>query len=80
MGRPISQQPVFVGTFVPSAQTIQAVPVPAGYPVYDQSFPRAPFQPQADFFNTFSSFTVLILGISKSGGDPPPLHKMWGRG
>ena len=24
--------------------------------------------------------TVLILGISKSGGDPPPLHKMWGRG
>ena len=23
---------------------------------------------------------VLILGISKSGGDPPPLHKMWGRG
>ena len=22
--------------------------------------------------------TVLILGISKSGGDPPPLHKMWG--
>ena len=24
--------------------------------------------------------SVLILGISKSGGDPPPLHKMWGRG
>ena len=21
---------------------------------------------------------MLILGISKSGGDPPPLHKMWG--
>ena len=27
-----------------------------------------------------NSTTVLILGISKSGGDPPPLHKMWGRG
>ena len=24
--------------------------------------------------------TVLILGISKSGGNPPPLHKMWGEG
>ena len=23
--------------------------------------------------------TVLILGISKSGGDPPSLHKMWGK-
>ena len=21
---------------------------------------------------------MLILGISKSGGDPPSLHKMWG--
>ena len=38
LGRPISQQPGSVGNFVPSAQPIQAVPVPAGYPVYDQSF------------------------------------------
>ena len=29
---------------------------------------------------TLRFLTVLILGISKSGGDPPPLHKMWGRG
>ena len=42
LGRPISQQPVSVGNFVPSAQPIQAVPVPAGYPVYDQSFHRPP--------------------------------------
>ena len=39
LGRPISQQPGSVGNF-PSAQPIQAVPVPAGYPVYDQSFHR----------------------------------------
>ena len=26
------------------------------------------------------NLTVLILGISKSGGDLPPLHKMWERG
>ena len=61
LGRPISQQPVSVGNFVPSAQPIQAVPVPAGYPVYDQSFHRAPYQPQADFFNTFSSFMTTML-------------------
>ena len=52
LGRPISQQPGSVGNF-PSAQPIQAVPVPAGYPVYDQSFHRPPYQPQADFFNSF---------------------------
>ena len=23
---------------------------------------------------------MLILGLSKGGGDPPPLHKMWGEG
>ena len=45
-----------IGTYVPSAQPIQAMPAAAGYPSYDQEFPRAPFQPQADFFNTFSSF------------------------
>ena len=56
LGRPISQQPASVGNFVPSAQPIQAVPAPAGYPVYDQSFHRPPYQPQADFFYTFSSF------------------------
>ena len=61
MGRPISQQPMSVGTYVPSAQPIQAFPVAAGYPVYDQAFPRAPFQPQADFFNTFSSFMSTML-------------------
>ena len=49
-----------MGTF-PSAQPIQAVPVPAGYPVYDQSFHRPPYQPQADFFNTFSSFMTSML-------------------
>ena len=61
MGRPIYQQPMSVGTYVPSAQPIQAVPVAAGYPVYDQAFPRAAFQPQADFFNTFSSFMSTML-------------------
>ena len=61
LGRPISQQPGSVGNFVPSAQPIQAVPVPAGYPVYDQSFHRPPYQPQADFFNTFSSFMSSML-------------------
>ena len=50
-----------VGTYVPSAQPIQAVPAAAGYPSYDQAFPRAPFQPQADFFNTFSSFMANVL-------------------
>ena len=25
-----------------------------------------------------STTSVLILGIAKSGGDPPPLHKIWG--
>ena len=61
LGRPISQQPGSVGNFVLSAQPIQAVPVPAGYPVYDQSFHRPPYQPQADFFNTFSSFMSSML-------------------
>ena len=61
LGRPISQQPGSVGNFVPSAQPIQAVLVPAGYPVYDQSFHRPPYQPQADFFNTFSSFMSSML-------------------
>ena len=61
MGRPIYQQPMSVGTYVPSAQPIQAVPVAAGYPVYDQAFSMAPFQPQADFFNTFSSFVSTML-------------------
>ena len=56
LGRPISQQPVSVGTFVPSAQPIQAVPVPEGYPVYDQSFHRPPYQPQADIFQYFLIF------------------------
>ena len=59
--RPISQQPVSVGNFVPSAQPIQLVPVPAGYPVYDQSFHRPPYQPQPDFFNTFSYFMSSML-------------------
>ena len=27
-----------------------------------------------------NTISVLILGIWESGGDPPPLHKMWGRG
>ena len=31
-------------------------------------------------YSNCNSFAVLILGISKSGGDPPSLHKMWGRG
>ena len=60
LGRPISQQPGSVGNF-PSAQPIQAVPVPAGYPVYDQSFHRPPYQPQADFFNSFSSLMSSML-------------------
>ena len=60
LGRPISQQPGSVGNF-PSAQPIQAVPVPAGYPVYDQSFHRSPYQPQADFFNSFSSLMSSML-------------------
>ena len=45
MGRPISHQPMSVGTYVPSAQPTQAVPAAAGYPSYDQAFPRVPFQP-----------------------------------
>ena len=61
MGRPISHQPMSVGTYVPSAQPTQAVPAAAGYPSYDQAFPRAPFQPQADFFNTFLSFMSNML-------------------
>ena len=61
LGRPISQQPGFVGNFVPSSQPIEAVLVPAGYPVYDQSFHRPPYQPPADFFNTFSSFMSSML-------------------
>ena len=35
--------------------------MPAGYHVYDQSFHRPPYQPQADFFNTFSSFMTTLL-------------------
>ena len=31
-------------------------------------------------FSLNVSSSVLILGISKSGGHPPPMHKMWGRG
>ena len=50
-----------MGTYVPSAQPTQAVPVASGYPAYDQAFPRASFQPQADFFNTFSSFMSNML-------------------
>ena len=77
LGRPISQPPVSVGNFVPSAQPIQAVPVPAGYPVYDQSFHRPPYQPQADFFNTFSYFMSSMLdriqGIAKPAVTQQPL-------
>ena len=61
MGRPISHQPMSIGTYVQSAQPIQAVPAAPGYPSYDQAFTRAPFQPQADFFNTFSSFMTNML-------------------
>ena len=49
LGRPISHQPMSIGTYVPSAQPIQAMPAAADYPSYDQVFLRAPFQPQADF-------------------------------
>ena len=60
LGRPIAQQPVSVGS-IPSAQPIQAVPVPAGYPAYDHSFHSPPFQPHSDFFNSFSSFMTSML-------------------
>ena len=60
MGRPISHQPLSVGTYVPPAQPAQAVPVAPGFPTYDQAFPRAPLQPPADFFNTFSSFMSML--------------------
>ena len=40
--------------------------LPAGYPVYDQSFHRPPFQPQADFFQH-----VLIFH---------DFHVRWGSG
>ena len=66
-----------VGNFVPSAQPNQAVPVPAGYPVYDQSFHRPPYQPQADFFNTFSYFMSSMLdrvqGIANPAVTQQPL-------
>ena len=61
MDRPILHQPMSIGTYVSSAQPIQAVPAAAGYPSYDQAFTRAPFQPQADFFNTFSYFMTNML-------------------
>ena len=61
LGKPVSHQPLPVGTYVPSARPTQAVPVASGYPAYDQAFPRASFQPQADFFNTFSSFMSNML-------------------
>ena len=61
LGKPVFHQPLSVGTYVPSAQPTQAVPVASGYPAYDQAFPRASFQPQADFFNTFSSFMSNML-------------------
>ena len=62
LGRPVLHQPSSVGTYVPSVQPTQAVPVVAGFPTYHQLIIRATFQPpSADFFNSFSSLMSNML-------------------
>ena len=60
--RPVLHKPSSVGTYVPSVQPTQAVPVVAGFPTYHQAFHRATFQPpSADYFNSFSSLMSNML-------------------